>query len=80
MLQMRPGNGPRKQKHGEKMETRKHTPAPRYRETAAGFTDLAHTRRMVRCDYCQRLCRRTGISGHKQHCGGWRMQYEGGAR
>ena len=50
--------------------------ARKQRETAAGFTDLHDTRFMVRCDYCQRLCRRTGISGHKQHCGGWRAQYQ----
>lgn len=47
----------------------------RPRPTAAGFTDLPNTRLLVRCDYCDRLCRRTGISGHKQKCGGWRAQY-----
>jgi hypothetical protein len=47
------------------------------RPTAAGFTDLPDTRTMVRCDYCGNLCRRTGISGHKQHCGGWRREYGG---
>ena len=48
----------------------------RERPTAAGFTDLPGTRFMVQCDYCGRLCRRRGISGHKQKCGGWRRQFE----
>jgi len=52
-------------------QTRPRKPRP----TATGFSDLPNTRLMVRCDYCGRLCRRRGISGHKQHCGGWRREY-----
>jgi hypothetical protein len=45
------------------------------RECSAGFTPIPGNDRLVRCDYCTRLVRRTGQAGHKQKCGGWRAQY-----
>jgi len=45
------------------------------RECSAGFTPITGDDRLVRCDYCTRLVRRTGQAGHKQKCGGWRAQY-----
>jgi len=40
------------------------------RPCSFGFTPVSDS--MVRCDYCDRLVRRVGISGHKQKCGGWK--------